>query len=307
MPQPINHPSCLNSLSLFAEYDQLGQPQDHMIAPAEQNLQPCPDIQLASPTSSSFVGGHFNDLSAPIPSDFWASHPGSDLLREYPNYGANNSSQMAATAIQHPHLLQSQSWIPTSTVPLDLPFYELSSNAAFGPANIVCSETDTIYSLVRDVGNTASSCRFPEARSTVSTAASGTVPTWALTTATESIDVLRPDQHFIASHNEINGPSFFRNDTLEAELQDQRHESDGNDSNAIRFPEIAMYQPEKLNQPTAEPTRVISAARAFGPSRPVSLPPARRGGRKGALSKEELEKRRESRRAGVCIRCRQMM
>jgi hypothetical protein len=43
---------------------------------------------------------------------------------------------------------------------------------------------------------------------------------------------------------------------------------------------------------------------AFGPSRPVSLPPARKGGKKGPLSLKELEKRREARRQGVCIRCR---
>jgi hypothetical protein len=45
---------------------------------------------------------------------------------------------------------------------------------------------------------------------------------------------------------------------------------------------------------------------AFGPSRPVSLPPARKGGKKGPLSLKELEKRREARRQGVCIRCRRM-
>ena len=44
----------------------------------------------------------------------------------------------------------------------------------------------------------------------------------------------------------------------------------------------------------------------FGPSRMVSLPPARKGGRKGPLSVEELKKRREARKQGVCIRCRQV-
>lgn len=42
----------------------------------------------------------------------------------------------------------------------------------------------------------------------------------------------------------------------------------------------------------------------FGPSRPVSLRPARRGGRRGSLSSKELEERREARRQGACLRCR---
>jgi hypothetical protein len=46
--------------------------------------------------------------------------------------------------------------------------------------------------------------------------------------------------------------------------------------------------------------------KTFGPSRPISLPPARRGGRNGRLSRSELENLRESRKQGVCIRCRKM-
>ncbi len=46
--------------------------------------------------------------------------------------------------------------------------------------------------------------------------------------------------------------------------------------------------------------------KSFGPSRPISLPPARRGGRKGKLSTSELKALRESRKQGVCIRCRKM-
>ena len=46
--------------------------------------------------------------------------------------------------------------------------------------------------------------------------------------------------------------------------------------------------------------------RTFGPSRPVSLPPARRGGRKGPRSALELKNLRETKKQGVCIRCRKM-
>jgi hypothetical protein len=44
----------------------------------------------------------------------------------------------------------------------------------------------------------------------------------------------------------------------------------------------------------------------FGPSRPVLLSPARRGGRKRPLSAEEKKRRKESRKHGICIRCRNM-
>jgi len=44
----------------------------------------------------------------------------------------------------------------------------------------------------------------------------------------------------------------------------------------------------------------------FGPSRPVSLLPARKGGRKGALSAQEKKQTREARKQGICIRCRKI-
>jgi len=44
----------------------------------------------------------------------------------------------------------------------------------------------------------------------------------------------------------------------------------------------------------------------FGPSRPVSLLPARKGGRKSALSAQEKEQAREARKQGICIRCRKI-
>jgi hypothetical protein len=116
MPQLINPPGSLNSFELFGEHDRIWQPQDHVIAPAEQNSQPRPDTQLGSPTLSGFIGGHFNDLSATVPSDFWDLHSGSDLIAEYPNHGANNTSQMATPTIQRPYLLQSQTWLPAPTV-----------------------------------------------------------------------------------------------------------------------------------------------------------------------------------------------
>ncbi|KAI9745037.1 MAG: hypothetical protein M1818_001315 [Claussenomyces sp. TS43310] len=46
-------------------------------------------------------------------------------------------------------------------------------------------------------------------------------------------------------------------------------------------------------------------ATAFGPSRAISLPPARKGGRRGPLPVASLKKRRETMKQGVCIRCRQ--
>lgn len=67
----------------------------------------------------------------------------------------------------------------------------------------------------------------------------------------------------------------------------------------------AMYRPDKSSQAT-EPFQAKGLVKTFGPSRPVSLPPARRGGRKSVLPLEKLKKRREARKQGVCIRCRQL-
>lgn len=46
-------------------------------------------------------------------------------------------------------------------------------------------------------------------------------------------------------------------------------------------------------------------ATTFGPLR-QSLPPARRGGRRGPLSAAERQARKEARKRGVCIRCRRL-
>jgi hypothetical protein len=50
--------------------------------------------------------------------------------------------------------------------------------------------------------------------------------------------------------------------------------------------------------------QAVGFTRHFGPSRPVKLPPARKGGRKGKLSAREKLIRMESRKQGACIRCR---
>ncbi|KAH6957282.1 hypothetical protein DER45DRAFT_307318 [Fusarium avenaceum] len=44
----------------------------------------------------------------------------------------------------------------------------------------------------------------------------------------------------------------------------------------------------------------------LGPVRPVTLPPLRRGGKKGPLSAEERQARKAVRQRGVCIRCRRL-
>jgi len=67
----------------------------------------------------------------------------------------------------------------------------------------------------------------------------------------------------------------------------------------------AVYRPDKSSQAT-EPIQAKGPVKMFSPSRPVSLPPARRGGRKGVLPLEELKKRRKARKQGACIRCCQL-
>jgi len=298
-PQLFSPSDSLDPLELFVEHNQAWQPQGQSIAPVEQNLQPFPDIQMHSSILSNLVSSQFNDPSTTVSSDF------SDLLPEYPNHGPDGTSQMVTSTIQRPHLLQSQSLLPAPTVPLDLSLYELSSNAVSGSGNTLCPETDIINDLVYEAAIAPSLCSFPEPINTISTAPLATRSAWALTPATESRDILHSDRYVQKPHNEALGPSFSENDILETNLQEQGLESDGNEPREIGVSSIFTYQPYELDR-SAEPTQARTGARVFGPSRPVSLLPARKGGRRGALSKKELEKRRESRRAGVCIRCRQM-
>jgi hypothetical protein len=88
--------------------------------------------------------------------------------------------------------------------------------------------------------------------------------------------------------------------------------SSGNPTQAIGTFENPI---ELTESPENAPTTQIASTtldrndlflKSFGPSRPILLPPARKGGRKGRLSRSELENLRESRKQGVCIRCRKM-
>ena len=58
---------------------------------------------------------------------------------------------------------------------------------------------------------------------------------------------------------------------------------------------------ELAERPSVEPKKQESVPTVRGHKR---LPPARRGGRRGKLSKEQMEAQKEARLRGVCIRCR---
>lgn len=77
-----------------------------------------------------------------------------------------------------------------------------------------------------------------------------------------------------------------------------RHQNEADDD-TVSMADASQHQESPLAA-GAQPRRV------FGPARPVTLPPARKGGRKGPLSLYEREMRRKARKQGVCIRCRRM-
>ncbi len=92
-------------------------------------------------------------------------------------------------------------------------------------------------------------------------------------------------------------------------LTDEYYPNNGpqDQGNLNALNEVFDIPTDALHQvPPSQPAINNKPSNAFGPSRPISLPPARRGGRKGPLSAEALKRRRESRKQGVCIRCRKM-
>lgn len=74
--------------------------------------------------------------------------------------------------------------------------------------------------------------------------------------------------------------------------------------------ELHLHSEPSLAAPRAEMHLPVATAAlpmgTFGPVRPVTLPPLRRGGKKGPLSAQERQTRKEVRRRGVCIRCRRL-
>lgn len=74
--------------------------------------------------------------------------------------------------------------------------------------------------------------------------------------------------------------------------------------------EFYPHSEPPLATPIAETHLPIATAAlpmgTLGPVRPVTLPPLRRGGKKGPLSAQERQARKKVRRLGVCIRCRRL-
>ncbi|PMD45845.1 hypothetical protein L207DRAFT_260563 [Hyaloscypha variabilis F] len=194
-PQLFSSSNAIDPLELFFEHEQMWQTQGHLMATAEQNWQPSPDIQLDPRALSNFVGGHFNDHSTRVSSSFSDLHLSSDLLPESTNHGANGTSQMVAPAVQHPSVLQSHSSLPARTVSLDLPSYELLSNEDSGSGDVFCSETGIVNNLAYHAVRDSSSCSFPGATNTVPSLA--TVPSWALNPENEAMDILHSDQYVL--------------------------------------------------------------------------------------------------------------
>ncbi|KAH7235480.1 hypothetical protein BKA59DRAFT_532877 [Fusarium tricinctum] len=74
--------------------------------------------------------------------------------------------------------------------------------------------------------------------------------------------------------------------------------------------ELHSNSEPSLAAPRAETHLPISTVAlplgTIGPVLPVTLPPLRRGGKKGPLSAQERQARKQIRRRGVCIRCRRL-
>ncbi|KAF5638960.1 uncharacterized protein FTJAE_5031 [Fusarium tjaetaba] len=92
---------------------------------------------------------------------------------------------------------------------------------------------------------------------------------------------------------------------------------DGNSAQSILS--VSSGAPTQELHPQSEPSLAAPRAEMYlpvatetllmgtlGPVRPVTLPPLRRGGKKGPLSAQERQNRKQARRRGVCIRCRRL-
>jgi hypothetical protein len=113
------------------------------------------------------------------------------------------------------------------------------------------------------------------------------------------------DQHIWGNMNTQWGPS----SSLEISSTTEAFNSVVQEQGSFQNPCTISENPEtatKIQLSSADINLTDRSPNSFGPSRMVSLPPARKGGRKGPLSVAELKKRREAKKQGVCIRCRQL-
>lgn len=77
------------------------------------------------------------------------------------------------------------------------------------------------------------------------------------------------------------------------------------DSMALQSTKQPRYSQRQILNGT--PDSAATSRRLFGPRRIIrTLPPVRRGGRRGPLSASQLEQRNRARKSGICIRCRKL-
>ncbi|KAE9364286.1 hypothetical protein N431DRAFT_488875, partial [Stipitochalara longipes BDJ] len=183
-------------------------------------------------------------------------------------------------------ILHSSTWSSGSTIPL---LWSLHS-----PSEIIASEPNSTYSSAGNItdqsnwglinsSNEYNLLGIGNAQATVPFTA---MSAWNPLSLPENLDI--PEESQI-----LNDKTY-----MEDMIQDQYITQEP--IRSIGIPSNIPNHPQSL----AQTPKTDVATKPFGPSRPISLPPARRGGKKGPLSVEGLQKRRESRKQGVCIRCR---
>jgi hypothetical protein len=78
-------------------------------------------------------------------------------------------------------------------------------------------------------------------------------------------------------------------------------------SHSLVLPDSQQSRPIQQQILNGTPSSGAPSRRLFGPPRTIkTLPPPRRGGRRGPLSASQLDQRRRAKKQGICIRCRKL-
>jgi len=119
------------------------------------------------------------------------------------------------------------------------------------------------------------------------------------------IDLLQRERCVIEGDNVRNLSRVCRGGPTEDICSNDTSKHYGETEEVVEVTEISNSIERFSNKSTA-PVISEGLKPLLGLAHPISLPRARTGGRKGPLSAQEREGRRESRKQGVCIRCRKM-
>ena len=287
-PQLVSQPSFEGSIELTVEQSHNLQTQPYTIStnpPALHDSQQGLETQPTSYAFSDLLAKDVDIFSQGLLAGFSEDQLTSFQVLDSMEVDRNSRREIGPSAFHEVDILQSSTWASGSTIPPLLSLHRPSEIVASVPKSSHISAANIAGQSNWGPTNSSSKYTLSGTGSAQAAVRFSAQSIWDPFLSPENLDMTEQAQI-------LNDMSY-----LEDMAQDQQK---------VQEPIHTPSNNPKHFQDLVQTPKTDVAPKPFGPSQPISLPLARKGGRKGPLSVEELQKRRESRKQGVCIRCRRL-